>query len=109
MICFDFTDRLGHGAHGAVHAPGAGLAQHHRNKAQQRGSQHHAVESEGELGNAGGKQRPVVGPVPGQTEGPQLGNHLGKFLDSGKYQVGIPQHDPKHGEEKDQKAIPEPA
>ena len=54
------------------------------------------------------KERAVVGPVPGQLEGPQQRHRLPQVLDAGKNQISIPQHLEEHDEEEDQEAVAEP-
>ncbi len=104
---FGFADQLGHGAHGAVDAPAAGLEKHHGDEPQHGGGEHDAVETKGELGHAGVEQGAVVGPVPGQLEGPQQGDHLFQVPGPGKDQLGVPQHQEEHGKEKDQESAAE--
>ena len=104
---FRLADQLRHGAHGTVDAPAAGLEQHHRGQSKDGRGQHDTVEAEGELRHAGMEQRPVVGPVPRQFEGPQQGDRLFEILRPSKYQIGVPQHQEEHRKEKDQETISE--
>ena len=106
-MVFCFADQLGHGAHRAVDAPGAGLEQEHGHKAQHRGGEHHAVEAEGELDRPRVESAAVVGPVPGELEGPQQGDHLTQILGPGKDKISIPEHLEKHDKKEDQKAVAE--
>lgn len=101
------ADQLGHGAHGAVDAPGAGTEEHHRHQTQHRGGEHHAVKAKGELCHPGGQNGPVIGPVPGQPEGPQQRHRLAQLPLPGKDQVSGEEHVDEHGQEEDQKAVPE--
>ncbi len=102
---FRLADELGHGSHGTVNTPAAGLEQDHCDKSQYRGCQHHAVKAEGELGCAGMEQRAVIGPVPRQLECPEQRDNLPKIPGSRKNQICIPEHLEKHEEEPDQEAI----
>ena len=68
MACF--ADKLGHGSHGAVDAPASGLKECHGNQAEDRGSQHDAVEAKGKLGCSRVEDGSVIGPVPGKLKGP---------------------------------------
>lgn len=104
---FGLADQLGHGAHGAVDTPAAGLEEHHGDQAQHGGGEHHAVKAEGKLGHAGVEQGSVVGPVPGQLEGPQQGDHLFEVPGPGKDQPGVPEHQEEHGKEEGQESVPE--
>ena len=90
MCCLQFTYELRHGSHGAVDAPAAGLEEDHGDETQNGGGQHDAVKAEGELGDAGRKESAVIGPVPGQLEGPQQRHRLPQVLDAGKDQISIP-------------------
>ena len=81
------ADQLRHGAHGAVHAPGTGLEEEHGDQAQHGGGKHHAVEAEGELDDARVDRRAVVGPMPGQAEGPEKGDGLLQRGSAGKYRT----------------------
>ena len=105
---FGPADQLGHGSHGTVDAPGAGFAEDHGYQAQHRGGKHYAVKTEGELGDPGGRAA-VVGPLPGQAEGPQQSHYLPQILRAGEYQSGGEEHLAKHHQEKDEKAVAEPA
>ena len=102
---FCFADQLSHGPHRAVDAPAARLEQHHSNKAQHRGCQHHAVETKGKLSHAGMEQSSVIGPIPRKLEGPEQRDHLPEILRSGKNQVCIPEHLEKHDKKPDQETI----
>ena len=99
---FDPADQLGHGPHGAVDAPAPGLEQHHRNEAQDGGGEHYAVKAKGELGYARMEQRPVIGPAPGQLEGPEQSHGLSQLLSSGKDQICNPEHLEEHDEKENQ-------
>ena len=50
----------------------------------------------------------MIGPVPGQLEGPQQSYRLPEILYAGEDQIGIPQHLEEHDEEENQKSIAEP-
>ena len=102
-----FANQLGHGSHWTVYAPASRLEQCHGNQPQHGGGQHYAVEAEGELRHAGVEQGAVIGPVPGQLEGPQQGDRLLQVLHTGEHQIGVPQHQEKHSEEKDEKSVSE--
>ena len=49
----------------------------------------------------------MVGPVPGQLEGPQQGDRLPQIPHTGEHQIGVPQHQKEHGEEKGEKSVSE--
>lgn len=53
------------------------------------------------------QQRSVIGPVPRQLERPQKRYRLPEILCACEHQIGVPQHQEKHGEEKDQESITE--
>lgn len=71
-----FADQLGHGSHGTVYAPAAGLKKHHGNQSQYGRGKHNAVKSEGKLSCAGMKQGSMICPVPRELKGPQKGHSL---------------------------------
>ena len=104
---FDLADQLHHGPHGAVDAPAAGLEQNHSDQTQHCGGEHHAVKAEGKLRYPQMEQSSMVSPVPGQLEGPQQGDRLPQIPHTGEHQIGVPQHQKEHGEEKGEKSVSE--
>ena len=102
---FALADKLRHGTHRAVDAPTAGLKEYHCHQSQNRGGQHHTVKPKGKLRHPRMQQRPVVGPLPGQAERPEQGDHLPEILDPRKDQVGVPEHLEEHDEKENQKTV----
>lgn len=99
---------MGHGAHGAEDAPGAGLEQDHDDETDEGGGQHHTVKAEGELGHPGGEDGAVIGPVPGDPEGPEQLDGSADRVGAGAHQIRHPKHLKEHGKEENQESVPEP-
>ena len=106
FVVSGFADELGHGAHGAVDAPGAGFEEDHGDETQKGGGEHHAVEAEGELGHPGREGGAVIRPVPGGFEHPEDGDGFFEIR-AGEDQIGVPEHHKEHGEEEDQETVAE--
>jgi len=66
----ELADALGHGTHGAIHAPGTGLEKNHGTKAKNCGGQHHSIKPKGKLGDSG-RHKGGVNPMPRQFENPK--------------------------------------
>ena len=101
------ADQLGHGAHGAEHAPGPGLEEHHDDEADEGGGEHDGVEPEGELGHPGDKEGAMIGPVPGHLEGPEQLDEFSDVTGPRPHQIGGEEHLKEHHKEKDEKPVPE--
>ena len=107
LSVFCFADKLSHGAHGTVDTPGAGLKQYHGDNPQNGGGQHDAVEAKGKLGSSRRKPGLMVGPVPGNPEGPQKRHSLSQLSCAGEHQPGVPEHLQEHDQEEYQETISE--
>ena len=106
MFCL--ADQLRHSTHGTIYAPASGFIKKHGNKSKNCGCEHNAIKTKSELGNAGMEQRTVISPVSWQLKCPQNGYDLRKFLCTGKYQEGIPEHLKEHDKKENQESIPKP-
>ena len=105
---FCSADQLRHSTHGTIYAPASGFIKKHGNKSKNCGCEHNAIKTKSELGNAGMEQRTVISPVSWQLKCPQNGYDLRKFLCTGKYQEGIPEHLKEHDKKENQESIPKP-
>lgn len=105
ITAFCFADQLSHRSHRTVDTPASGFEQYHGNESKYSRGQHDTVKTEGKLSNTGMQQRAVISPLPWKFKHPQKCYHLLQVLCTSEYQIGIPEHQKKHGEKEDKKSV----
>lgn len=108
FLRLDLADHLCHSAHGAEGAPCSGLEQCHDRQTDDGGGQHDAVKAKAVLCDPVRQPPGGVGPAPGHPERPEQLNCFRQGLGPGTHQIGLEHHIAEHGQEENEKAIPEP-
>lgn len=108
LFCFQLTDALCHAAHRTEGTPCTGFIQHHHDKTNEGGGQHHTIKPKAEFRDPGCCRACGICPVPWHTERPEQGDGFLQAVCPCRHQISLEQHIPEHDHEKGQKTITKP-